>query len=346
MKSFYTLILLVLCSTLTTNAQKVVALHSDANGVQYFDGTSALQDAYTAAVATDTIYLTGGTFIPPALFDKQLTIFGAGHHPDATTATQATTISTHVTLGDNADGFYLEGVHINGNVVLGDANDISVNDIVVKRCRFGTLTAGGASETNTSNNNLFVENIIFTCNVNNLRSSTFYNNIIQNRNYNFTDLLFVNNVFNYQSFSSNHWTIENYANNCVFRNNIFLNESAYISEGNGQSEWINNIFCSPSTNTNLGLDPILTNNYHMSRSEVLVDQSGDNFNYAHDYHLQPGAAANLGDDGTETGIYGGVYPWKDFSIPTNPHIVSKTISGSSDASGNIQVNITVEAQDN
>lgn len=344
MRTTFTLfVLAILCST-TIQAQKVVALHSATNGVQYFDGTSALQDAYTAAVTTDTIYLTGGTFTPPSLFDKQLTIFGAGYHPDATTATQATTISTHVYLGDNADGFYLEGVNISGNLYLGDASDVSVNDIVIKRNKFNSLLAQGTADTNTSNNNLFVENIIYSLTTHNLRSSSFYNNIIEHRNNGtFLDLQFVNNVF-IQSYFNSSYPIITYANSCVFRNNIFLQEYAYVCHGDGQSEWINNIFC--NSNPYLGLDPILTNNYYMTRAEVLVDQTGGTFDYAHDYHLQPGAAANLGDDGTETGIYGGTYVWKDYSIPTNPHISSKTISGTSDSSGNIQINIQVQAQTN
>ncbi|MCA0153811.1 right-handed parallel beta-helix repeat-containing protein [Winogradskyella vincentii] len=344
MKSLYTFMLLVLCSTISINAQKVVALHSPTNGVQYFDGTSALQDAYNAAVATDTIYLPGGTFTPPALFDKQLTIFGAGHHPDATSATQATTISAHVYLGDNADGFYLEGVNISGSLYLGDANDVSVNDIVVKRNHFDSLIAQGTGDTNTSNNNLFVENVIYSLSTHNLRSSSFSNNIIEHRsNGPFFNLQFVNNVF-ITSYYNGSYPIITYANSCVFRNNIFLQEYTYLCSGDGQSEWMNNIFC--HSNPTLGLDPVLTSNYNMSRADVLVDQTGSIFDYVHDYHLKTGALSNLGDDGTQTGLYGGVYPWKDFSIPTNPHIVSKTISGSSDASGNIQVDITVEAQDN
>ena len=55
---------------------------------------------------------------------------------------------------------------------------------------------------------------------------------------------------------------------------------------------------------------------------------------------------NAGTDGTDIGIYGGVFPWKDGSMPSNPHIISKTIPGTTDASGNLNVNIKVEAEKN
>lgn len=338
-------LLAILCSE-TIQAQKVVALHSPTNGVQYFSDSGAFTEAYDAAIAGDTIYLPGGTHTPPSVFDKQLTIFGAGHHPDATTATFATTISGSFYLGDNADGFHLEGVNITSNLHLGSGSDISVNDVVIKRCNWNLLYVQGIAETNTCNNNLFVENIFGAIyDGNNLRSSSFFNNIIEggNRNTNLTDLYFSNNVFLYEDISGTIYGGFTFSN-CVLQNNIFVNQGHLLSYG-ADSTFENNIFCHGSPA--LGTDPTLVNNYYMTRSEVFVNQTGGVFDYTHDFHLQAGAAANLGTDGsTQTGIYGGTYIWKDYSIPTNPHISSKTISGASDASGNIQIDINVHAQNN
>lgn len=61
------LILLVISS----NAQRVVALHS-ATGVTLFTGVNPFVDAYTAAQPGDTIYLSGGSFANPPLMDKRL----------------------------------------------------------------------------------------------------------------------------------------------------------------------------------------------------------------------------------------------------------------------------------
>lgn len=325
-------------------AQKVVALHSGAT-VTYFNDNDAFQSAYDAAIDGDIIYLPGGTHTALTI-DKQLTIFGAGHHPDVTTATFKTTISGTIYLGDNADGSHLEGLYITGNLYIGNTSDISVDNVTVKRCKWANLYAPGTADTNTSNNNVFVENIIGTIyDGNNLRSSSFFNNIIEwgNRNTNLTDLYFSNNIFFYEDISGTIYGGFTF-NNCVLQNNIFAQQGHVLSYG-ADTTFENNIFCynSPA----LGTDPTLSNNYYMTRADVFVNQSGNIHDYTHDYHLQPAAAANLGNDGTETGIYGGtVYTWKDYSIPTNPHISSKTISGASDSSGNIQVDINVHAQNN
>ena len=346
MKTNFTLFVLAILCSATIQAQKVVALHSPTNGIQYFSDSGAFSEAYDAAVAGDTLYLPGGTHTPPSVFDKQLTIFGAGHHPDATTATFATTISGSVYLGENADGFHLEGVYITQDLRLGNTNDISVNDVVIKRCKWSNLYALGTTETNTSNNNVFVENIftaLYDCR--NLRSSSFFNNIVQTySSYQVWDLYFVNNVFNHSDTYSTI-TPTHTAYNCVFQNNIFLHEGNVVL-GGADNTLENNIICYTGTSLVLGTDPTAVNSYIMTRTDVLVNQTGNLFDYAHDYHLQAGAATNLGTDGSETGIYGGTYSWKDFSIPTNPHISSKVISGASDASGNIQVDINVHAQTN
>lgn len=352
MKTKFTLLLLAICFSSTIYAQKVVALHSPTNGVQYFNSDTAFQEAYDASIAGDTIYLPGGTHFPPSVFEKQLTIFGAGHYPNATTATFATKISGNVNLSEEADGFYLEGVEITLDLNL-ETNE-SVSSITIKRCTWRNVNNVGDA-TNASVNNIFIENVFNSLNdVRNMRSSTFLNNIIEGGDtpyhpfrYEITDLSFLNNLILYSDATGAIYPpIYVGARNCLFKNNIFLMEGNTISAGNGSSTWVNNIFCTSSTTPTLGLDPTLVNNYFMARANVLVNQTGGVFNYDDDFHLQPGAAANLGDDGTVTGIYGGFYPWKDSSIPINPHISSKIISGASDTNGNIQIDINVHAQDN
>jgi hypothetical protein len=58
-----------------------------------FYSNNALVDAYTAAANGDTIYLPGGGFAPPGAFDKGIIIYGVGHYPDSTAATNKTVIS-------------------------------------------------------------------------------------------------------------------------------------------------------------------------------------------------------------------------------------------------------------
>lgn len=69
------------------------------------------------------------------------------------------------------------------------------------------------------------------------------------------------------------------------------------------------------------------------------------FNYAHNYHLKS-PTTYLGTDGTEVGIYGGTFPYKEGSVPRNPHIQLKNIASKTDDNGSLQIEIQVEAQDN
>ena len=327
---------------LQANAQKIVALHS-ATGVQFFSDDNPLQSAYAAAVDNDTIYLPGGSFAVPPKFEKKLRIIGAGHYPTATGATWKTILSGNINLSDEADGFYLEGIQ--GNDIYFDNNE-SVNDVVIQRCKLHNINIGG-DRTTPSENCIFRENIINALNIDNLLNSSFFNNIIQNRINAARNMTFLNNLFLYSYYSNN---VFGYANNCMNKNNVFLQESDHhgVADGTGQSTYSQNIVCfafDPNNTGAFGTDPILDTNYSMTRADVLVNQTGGTFDYTHDYHLQTAAQANLGDDGTVVGIYGGFYPWKDESIPTNPHISSKNISNTTSATGTIHIDINVHAQD-
>jgi len=315
----YTFILLGLLFSIQISAQKVVALHS-ASGVTFFGDNHPLQSAYAAAVDNDTIYLPGESFAPPARFEKKLRVYGAGHNPDATTATWKTIISGNFTLSDEADGFYLEGVLISGHLRFD--NNESINNVVVKRCKMNNISIYG-DRTNASENCIFQENVIFGMDLRNLINSSFFNNIIESGINEARLLTFLNNLF---LGSDYYFKTFNYANACMIKNNVFLQEWSHygIATGAGQSTYSHNIVCftfDPANTTTFGTDPILDSNYSMTQADVLVNQSGDNFDYTHDYHLQAGALTNLGDDGTQTGIYDGFYPWKDLSIPSNPAIM-------------------------
>jgi len=324
------------------NAQKIVALHS-ASGVQFFSDDNPLLSAYAAAVDNDTIYLPGGSFSIPPKFEKKLRIIGAGHYPSATGATWKTILSGNINLSDEADGFYLEGIQ--GVNIYFDNNE-SINDVVIKRCKLNSITITG-DRSAPSENCVFKENIINAMGLENLLNSSFFNNIIQNKVSTARNLTFLNNVFLYSDY---YYYIFSYANNCVVKNNVFLQESDHhgVADGSGQSTYSHNIVCftfDPNATSAFGNDPILDTNYSMLRADVLVNQTGSAFDYSHDYHLTTAAQANLGDDGTVVGIYGGFYPWKAESIPTNPHISSKNISNTTSTTGTIHIDINVHAQD-
>jgi len=345
MKTKISLLIIAVLFGINTQAQKIVALHT-ATGVQFFSDDNPLQSAYTAATDNDTIYLPGGSFAPPAKFEKKLRIIGVGHYPSATTATFPTIISGNINLSDEADGFYLEGVKITRSIVF-DSNE-SINNVVIKRClidyNYGGISING-DRTNPSENCIFQENIFHGIDARNLLNSTLFNNIIEDRINEARSLTILNNIFLYSYY---RYPAIGYANGCMIKNNVFLKDTRNdIVGGAGQSTYSHNIFAYTGTSDlGLGTDPITDNNYTMTRADILVNQTGGDFDYTNDYHLTATAQANPGDDGTDCGIYGGFYPWKDESIPGTPHISSKNISNTTDnATGTIHIDINVHAQD-
>jgi hypothetical protein len=112
--------------------------------------------------------------------------------------------------------------------------------------------------------------------------------------------------------------------NCIFNNNLFVQNINF------------------PIGTNLGSNNIVNQN----PSSIFINQSGTTYNYEQNYHLQPTCPGkNAGTDGTDIGVYGGMFPWKDGSLPPNPHVQYKNIQQSTDQNGNLNVNIKVAAQD-
>lgn len=171
------LILTKVVLALSINAQ-IIALHSSTE-TQLFKGISALTDAYNTARNGDTLYLSGHTFNAPAIFSKQLIIFGTGHHVDSTLATGKTFINGNIVLQEEADFFYIEGVEITSNFTL--QNNTSVNNVIVKRCKInGTFNVLG-DLSNPSSNLSLIENVILgRINLENARNAILSNNIIVN----------------------------------------------------------------------------------------------------------------------------------------------------------------------
>ena len=344
MKTKIILLVAIGFMTLNIQAQRVVALHSPTNGVQFFADDHPFQTAYAAAVDNDTIYLPGGSMLMPAVFEKKLTIYGAGHYPSATTATYPTKLSGDFTLSDEADGFYLEGVEITGSLIFQDNE--SINNVTIKRCKidgsYGINIQGNRA--NPAENNVFIENIIHTLRITNLLNSQFFNNIIEGTVNEARNITFLNNDFIHNG--SAYGYVIGYANGCMFKNNVFRKhyEDYRICQGAGTSTWSYNIFV--SANPTLGSNPTTSNNYQVNPwTDIFVNVADvDNFDYNSDYHLQD-PTTYVGEDATPVGIYGGYYPWKTESIPVNPHISSKNISNTSDSNGMIHIDMNVHAQD-
>lgn len=339
MKQLTLLTILIFALPISLMAQRVVALHST-SGASMYSSTNPFVDAYNDAVDGDTVYLPGGAFTPPSTIDKQLTIIGVGYHPDSTTATFPTLISGVVNIGENADNCHLEGIEFGYDVKT--INQAAVENLIIKRCKINGNFQVAGSLTTPSTNFGIIETI-FGSNVygDNLTNSSFNNCFFTNQLIRSSSNVVKNSIFFRVGSTSSYVTSD--SQNTTYSNNIFVGSSSYVVNGTGNIVY-NNIFVHGSPN--LGSSPISNGNYfNVPQVDIFVNQTGNVFDYTHDYHLQD-PATYLGTDGSQVGIYGGVYPYKAGAVPFNPHIRFKNIAPQTDNNGELSIEIHVGAQNN
>jgi hypothetical protein len=325
----------VIFSTSAYSQQKT-ALQSNGT-TTIFDGATHFTDAYNAANNGDTIYLPGGLITSVPTVNKKLIIFGAGFHPDSTSATLQTSIAS-LLFQENADSSYVTGINFTDN--LSTSTNHSVNYLTVTRCSFFDFTFNG-NQTNPCTNVTLKENIIKgDLTLSNAQYCTVSNNISEGRIINGLYNAILNNIFLNNGYYS---TISN-VDNSMLSNNVFFKISGAqnITNNTDNSTFSNNIFReTPIVGTNTFID----NFYNVDITTVFVNQSGNLFDFTHDYHLV-NPATYQGSDNTNIGIYGGLFPYKDGTLPQNPHIRSKNIATQTDNNGDLNIQINVAAQDN
>jgi hypothetical protein len=126
-------------------------------------------------------------------------------------------------------------------------------------------------------------------------------------------------------------------------NCIVMNENSYFFTGSGNIIY-NNIF--RVAHPDFGSNNINADNYFsVDLADIFIDQTGGLFSYSDDYHLVY-PETYLGTDGSEVGIYGGIFPFKAGSVPITPHITVKEVAPATDPDGNLNVTIQVDAQQN
>ncbi len=292
-----------------------------------------LKDAITNATAGSYLYLSGGAYTNSTTetIDKELHLIGAGYHPDATKATSPTVINNRIVFTTGAKGSTLEGLKLNEIQFMR-----SVEGITFKR-DYIVLASYDYYQKNLN----FYECIL---------NSIGYSPQFPLENSTIKNCIFGSVLYCSQS------TIEN----CVFLNaggcfdkNTYKSNIFRWGSGNGVtfsqgSFFYNNIFdCNVSfspSEVNIGNQP----NIVLSTIFPFITPTGGYiFNFADDFHPTAlSAAVHMGYNNTDCGIYGGLLPFKEKGIPSNPHIETKTISGQTDASGNLNVKVTVKAQSN
>jgi len=319
--------------------QQKVALNRNGT-TEIYGGSNPFNDAYLAASSGDTIYLPGGNLPYPATIDKNLTIIGAGHYPATTVATNRTVLNGTLYISGNADNLHLEGVEITGELHF--LENQKVDGVVIKRCRINSIYYAGNQTTPCINNTIRECVINATLHFSNAKSSMISNNIIGSNVSNGSELGFSNNIFLLNAGAY----IFNNVDNSSISNNIFfqqvLSPTLLIHTACELSTFSNNIFTGvPIVGSNT-----FVNNYNsIATAGLFVNQTGNTFDYNHDYHLVS-PSTYLGLDGTQVGLYGGLFPYKESALPVNPNIVSKTIAPQTNTGGELTIQIQVKAQNN
>ncbi len=342
MKTLVIILLALVAATGSGFTQNLIAVQNGGEPKFYTE----LDLAITNAQNGDTVYLPGGTFSLTVTIDKRLHIIGVGFNPDSK-VTLPTILNGNFSLISGASSGSLTGVRCISAIRFTE----SITNYTVERVK----SPGINFDQNESSYNIFKESIIgYIHNGNNTKYNMYLNNIIEGQIGNLADngtseyCTYKNNLFLYRGFhDSNTWytstSIINVSNS-LFENNIIMGDSILFWNGyvhtfnNSSNTFNNNIFVDnfiPSDSY-----PCYKNLVKQTPNSIFVNEAGK------DYHLQSSSPGkNAGKDGTDIGIYGGAFPWKEGSIPFNPHFQQVQVSPKTDANGNLNVNIKVAAQE-
>jgi hypothetical protein len=332
-----TLILLFFIAITTpVIGQSIFCLESGNNHSFFTD----LQGALDAAQNGDRIYLPGGTF-PGVTIDKEVHLVGVGYFADSTDATGATYLgATYIVTG--ADNGTIEGVKFYGTVSFGTStSNQEVHGFSFKRVSFqGTLALG--MEPSTATNIVINECVINSyLDVNMAQNVLVKNSIAAYPIIDADDeIRFDNNIFT----TTGNYVIGN-VSNATFENNIFLKNGTICSFGGSNCFFKNNLFLHTST-ANCDGPQSMNNIFGVPLADIFVNVPVAGYNPSYDYHLKPTCpGVDAGSDGTDMGIYGGSHPFKEGTVPYNPHVQIKQIDNQTNGQGELPVNVRVAAQD-
>ncbi|MCF8357114.1 MAG: hypothetical protein K9H26_00040 [Prolixibacteraceae bacterium] len=312
---------------------------------------ATLSGAMAAAQPGDFVYIPGGSFnMDSVKVDVELHLVGVGHNPSATVATGRSQITGTIYLLTGCDNTTIEGLYLTGDIIVGSSSTNQfVNNILVSRCSFSNLklSYNGSGNNEISSGFIFRENIIWG----NLYGGNVDNVIIENsflckQIYHFYGTTFSNNIFFY---FYNSTLYSNYAfqncDYCTFNSNIFC---GFLKEYNSSNfSFFNNVY------PGISIGGIKEDNVDLQTSEldnnhnpIFMDYPGRFFRYNANYHVQDTSVCkNAGLDGSDMGVYGGDYPFKDSGLPMHPWVMSKSIAPATDADGKLKVEFQVIPQD-
>lgn len=333
------LFVLFLCVNAFAFAQTQIATLNHNDSISVYYGVNALQSAHSAAVAGDIITLSPGTF-NACVIKKPITLRGAGCENDSVTLRteiqpNSSYYQNYLTLNIPEDSLYhftMEGISVvNSSLYI----DKAYNPQLIKCKLYSVVSPSSYREGNSVcyPAKIFVNATFIDCNITNIsgldnttnNSFNFVNSVVQD--------LPLSNVFSYNSYiilgSSSSY------NNLYAYNSIVEGYSSTSAGGIGSTSLLQNCIAirngsnyvdllknmSPYNNTNMqvmtGLEVFENEGFYILKEEI--------------------ANSFLGDDGTEVGIYGGLYPYN-----TKPNYMVVKRYDVADKSVNDELGVEIE----
>lgn len=265
-------------------------------------------------------------------------MYGAGYTTDTITGTKPTIISGSIILkhrdtvnedgydvkaGIKVDNSYFEGLHLDYNVDLYD-NTLEIKNVTFKRCNVGNV------EIYTSTENVNFINCVVRGSYYGYGSGDYKHNNLYITNGSFSNL--------YSGFAGSiyidHCVCNSVSSAAYVQNSVILNSlvSSSISESNIFVKSIpSDVTQNKESWANVPLQSIFVEGTY--ENDKWLNDGGSILKYPNKY---------IGNDGTQVGLYGGLYPFG--RIPSTPRIVESSIDTKTSVDGKLKVSIKAEAQ--
>lgn len=355
MKTLF-LTVLILATTLSLKAQKLIALQSGDNATFYTNLDTALFYAKNG----DDIYLPGGYIKANSTtlkIDKAVNIIGVGYNPYTNPATENTIIqSSTIKVEPLVNGGSITGIYAPNSML--QIQD-TVSNFSVSRCLFHSMYIGSTTGNIQPSNISIIETVVVNYIQGNVDANgtgpqnVFISNSIIGNMINYSSSLSGNNTWVELTCKNSilmGWSYDwgycilSQVKNSLFENCILIdNGNRYAA--NDKNTFRNCIFNSRYYDSDPSANSIFNGIFSQDPSSIFIDPQGFVFNMKNDYRLKDSSPGkNAGKDGTDIGIYGGRYPWKDGGLPANPHIETFNVGGNTDTNGTLNVSIKVAAQ--
>lgn len=338
---FFVVLTFVFVKAQSSDVPMATLQHGDKTLVFY--GSDALNAAYNAAAdSSDVIMLSSGSYSVPGRIQKSISIYGTGFEPDTIIGSKPTVLYGNLYLEprdvmhEDEDGnvttsrVRVNGIHIEGVKVIGSIGAQNFKNEIIRNLTIAKCHIIGEVSLSTESHNMMIRQSIVNGRVGYGGPNDILTVNLYIANSWIGCLTWINGFL-----TMNHSILYGIDNAFIGRytNNIMYVPLSYVMVG------CNNIFIGCGAGDNVQS----YDNYPNMKPAAVFEAVGEDGTYAANKTFALKYPDKyLGEDGSQIGLYGGLYPWN--KIPSTPRIIASEIDAKTSAEGKLKVNITVEAQ--